>query len=281
MASDRISPTAHYTGYVWVHNGLSPPALGTPEGRLAYQALRPGNAAARLLRQPNLEGVLLARHRTIDWLLERAVAQDGIGQVIEIAAGLSGRGARFVRQFDGRIRYLEADLPAMAARKRRILADAGLARLDHQIVDFDALAESGPLSLSALAAQLAPDRGLAIVTEGLLNYFDEAAVRGLWARIAATLVRFPRGLYLSDLFLGEDSRGLRARLFARLLSRFVRGRVHVHFAGAAQAGAGLLAAGFTEATLHRPLDFERQLAGLDRASATRIRIVVARTAPAA
>ena len=46
--SDAISPTAHYTGYVWARNGLSHPALETPEGRRAVRV-----AAAGDRRQPD------------------------------------------------------------------------------------------------------------------------------------------------------------------------------------------------------------------------------------
>ena len=45
--SDAISPTAHYTGYVWARNGLSHPALATREGRLLFESLRPLIAASR------------------------------------------------------------------------------------------------------------------------------------------------------------------------------------------------------------------------------------------
>ena len=38
--------------------------------------------------------------------------------MLELACGLSPRGFRFTRKYGGRIRYVEADLPAMAARKK-------------------------------------------------------------------------------------------------------------------------------------------------------------------
>jgi hypothetical protein len=41
MDSARISPTAHYTGYTWLANGLSDPAFATPSGRFLYRASRP------------------------------------------------------------------------------------------------------------------------------------------------------------------------------------------------------------------------------------------------
>ncbi|MEI8259792.1 MAG: NTP transferase domain-containing protein, partial [Deltaproteobacteria bacterium] len=43
--SARISPTAHYTSYVWFRNGLSHPALVSPAGRALHLLLRPLNVA--------------------------------------------------------------------------------------------------------------------------------------------------------------------------------------------------------------------------------------------
>src|SRR5688572_15605351 len=123
--NERISPTAHYTGYVWFANGLSHPAFVSREGRLLYSVLRPANAASRAVGGPTLEGMLLARHRVIDHLLEQEIAAGRITQVVEIAAGLSPRGWRFARRHGDRLRYVEADLPEMAARKRDILARVG------------------------------------------------------------------------------------------------------------------------------------------------------------
>jgi len=44
---ETISPTAHYTGYVWFAHGQSHEAFATRAGRLMYHALRGPNAAAR------------------------------------------------------------------------------------------------------------------------------------------------------------------------------------------------------------------------------------------
>jgi O-methyltransferase involved in polyketide biosynthesis len=119
-SSDAISPTAHYTGHVWYRNGLSHPRLATREGRLMYDALAPAMWLAAPLAQTTLEDYLLARHRAIDALLTAAIGRGEVGQVIEVAAGLSPRGWRFVSRHPELV-YLEGDLPAMAARKRRAL----------------------------------------------------------------------------------------------------------------------------------------------------------------
>ena len=252
IRSDSISPTAHLTGYVWHRQGWSHPALVTPTGRLMYLGLRPAMLTSSALGGPALEDLLVARHRAIDQRLAEAIEAGTIGQVIEVAAGLSPRGWDFSRRYGPRLRYIEADLPSMAAIKQRRLAGARALAPGHEIVGLDALAERGPQSLSALAGRLDPGVGTAIVTEGLLNYFDEAAVRGIWRRFADALGGFRAGLYLSDLHLQHENQGVLARRFVTLLSAFVRGRVHLHFDSVDACTQSLRSSGFRKAVLHRP-----------------------------
>jgi len=251
----RISPTAHYTSDVWVRSGLSDPALSTRLGALFHAALTPLNATyGRLSGRPNLDAMLVARHRAIDGLLEREITAERVGQVVEIAAGLSGRGYRFARRFPD-VRYVETDLPPMASYKRRALDDAGLRGPNHDVRPLDALARDGPASLGAVAADLEPSRGLAIVTEGLLSYLARDAVLALWRRIATTLGRFPHGFYLSDLHLAGDVDGMWIpELFRVGLELFARGPVRYHFASADETVTSLRSAGFREARLCRPCD---------------------------
>ena len=239
-----VSPTAHYTGFVWARNGLSHPALATHEGRLLYDAVWPMNGISKLLGGPTLESYLLARHRALDTLLERAIERDGVSQVIEVACGLSPRGWRFERRYGDRLIYVEADLPEMAERKRRALAEMGSLSPAHRVVDLDATAAAGPGSLSAVAATLDPDGGLAIVTEGLLSYLGRDDVDALWRRFAGELSRFRAGSYLSDIGLGGGGASPLVSVFLVGLSAFVRGRVSVHFREPDQVAAALRAAGF-------------------------------------
>ncbi|HTJ45861.1 MAG TPA: class I SAM-dependent methyltransferase [Kofleriaceae bacterium] len=273
--SETISPTAHYTGYVWFANGLSHPAFATREGKLFYEALRPANAASKMLGGPTLEGMLLARHRVIDHLLSRAIEDGRVSQIVEVAAGLSPRGWRFTSRHGETITYVEADLPEMAARKREILRGATSETEHHRVVEIDALADDGPRSIGAICEALDPSRGVAIITEGLLNYFDAGNVRGMWKRFAAALARFPHGLYLADLSIASESGGPLAAMFATMLGVFVRGKVHVHFQDAAHAESELVAAGFASATLHRPVDFTSDVGEVEESGASRVRIVEA------
>ena len=252
-ASDRISPTAHYTGYVWARNGLSHPRLETTEGRVLFESLRGVMAVSRALGGNSLERYLLARHHSIDHLLAEAIEAGRVGQVIEVASGLSPRGWRFSSRYGDRLDYVEADLPGMADRKRRALRDMDALSDHHRVVALDALAESGPESLPGLAAQLRRERGTAVITEGLLGYLDTASVQRLWRQIARTLHTFPDGLYLSDLHLGAVQ-DLPIRAFRLLLSAFVRGNVHLHFETAEAAVEELRQAGFDQARVRRAAD---------------------------
>lgn len=251
--SEAISPTAHYTGYVWARNGLSPPELATLEGRALFESMRPSMAVSGALGGGTLEAYLLARHRAIDALLEGAIAQRGVTQVLEVAAGMSGRGLRFTQRYGEHLLYVEADLPAMAARKRRALAKLGALSQRHRVQELDALRERGPHSLAELVRELDPNGGLAIITEGLLGYLEPPDVRGLWRRFAGSLATFAAGTYISDVHIGEVQ-NLRVKAFRVLLAAFVRGPVHLHFGDEPQVIAALREAGFASAELYRAFE---------------------------
>lgn len=263
--SEAISPTAHYTGYVWFRNGLSDPALATAQGRVLFEALQPSMLASRTLGGPTLEGYLLARHIAIDGLLTRAIEQDGITQVIEVAAGLSPRGLRFHDRYGERLTYIEADLPGMAARKERALRDAHSLSDTHRVAPLDALRDRGELSLAELVAGLDRKRGLVIITEGLLGYLPGNAVTRLWQRFAAALSGFGSGRYLSDLHLaGAQTPPI--HVFRLVLSAFVRGRVHLHYADAQSAESALRGVGFTAASVRRAAEIAKESADRKGAS---------------
>ncbi|HEX6455997.1 MAG TPA: class I SAM-dependent methyltransferase [Solirubrobacterales bacterium] len=248
--SATISPTAHYTGETWVRNGLSHPRLATWQGRLFFDALALPNAASRMLGGPTLGGLLLARHRIIDALLEDLI-EGGVSQVIEVACGMSPRGWRFSQRYGDRLTYVEADLPAMAARKREALAQMGSLGEHHRVADLDVLRDGGPESLESLVDAMDPSAGLVIISEGLLVYFDDPTVEALWARLAKALRPFPTGAYLADLRIARPRRGVSERAFELLLGSFVRGKVHPYGGDEASAERDLRSAGFEEVRLHR------------------------------
>ncbi len=279
--SARISPTAHYTGFVWYRNGLSHEAFRTREGWLLHRALRPMNLAYELTGRASLDAMLLSRHRVIDHLLSRAIETGEIGQVVEVAAGLSPRGRRFTERYPDLI-YVEGDLPGMVARKREVLSRAGYGSPRHRVVEVNALADDGPGSLwGAFAEHLEPGHGTALITEGLIGYFDPASVAGMWHRFSRFLGDYPAGLYLSDLHTEADAAGTRgSRLFQRLLSIFARGQVHLHFSGPAEAEEALRATGFADASVHDPASFAGRVE-LPRVSRHVVQVIEARSGAAA
>lgn len=270
-----ISPTAHYTGYVWANRDIGPKELATLEGKLFFNSLQPIMTAQRLLGGVTVEGFLLARHRLIDLRLTEAIESGRIGQVVEIAAGMSPRGRVFAERYGDRITYVEADLPSMAERKREALAKLGPLGDHHRVVDIDALDDDGPNSLATVVANLDPERGIAFITEGLLNYLSADDVRGLWARIARAGTSFPSAVYLSDLHLASENSGTLIRIYSLALGTFVRGKMHFHFQDVADAERALDDAGFAEAAVLLPSDFADEVPGADSPTARGVRVVEA------
>ncbi len=274
---ELISPTAHYTGYVWLQHGLSHPAFATLQGQAFYYALKAPMAMAKGLGGPTLEAFLLARHRLIDLQLENAIESGEITQIIEIAAGLSPRGWRFASRHRERITYIEADLVEMAKYKHHLLQAGGLNTDQHHVRIINALADSGADSLVEIASKLDPEQGLAIITEGLVNYFDTPTVEAMWARFAKVLSGFKHGLYLSDLHVKANNSGTATRMFMGLLSTFVGGNVHLHFKDTATAEQALSKAGFSQGVLLKPSEFREQLPDCRPHGVNVVRVVCART----
>ncbi len=260
--SARISPTAHYTGYVWCRHGLAPAEWATREGRAMVAFMKVPMMVASLTNHGmTLEKMLLQRHRIIDWVLERAVASREVGQIVEVAAGHSGRGLRFARRYPELV-YVEGDLPAVVARKRAMLERVGWKpSAHHDVIELDALADRGPQSLfDAVGPRLDRARGTAIVTEGLIGYFARPDLDGMWRRFARFLGGYPAGLYASDCGVASDHRRSPARhAFRRFLGVVARGTVHIHFADEAALRDALAAAGLGRAEVHRPSALAAQL----------------------
>lgn len=248
-SSNRISPTAHYTGHTWVHHGMSDPALDTSMGRLLFNGLWPLERALSLLGAPTVEGFLISRHRVIDAYLHEAIDEGSITQVVELACGLSPRGMMFHRRYGDRITYVEADLPDMARLKRRRLEDSGETLGGcHRVETVDVLADDGPHCVGSLVAGLDDRTGTAIVTEGLVNYFDRDTAEGMFKRFTSALEPFSTGMYLSDLYLTGDNSNPLSAVFAAALGVFVRSRVYTYYASESEAVDALRSAGFDSVT---------------------------------
>lgn len=274
-SSEKISPTAYATGYFWYRHGLSHVALATPQGRRLDRAFGALIAATRLLSGISLEAMMLARHQGIDALLARAIDEGRVAQVVELAAGLSARGWRFKRRYGARLTYIETDLPAMVATKKNLLEQGGLLSAGHRVVELDARADGGERSLAGVMKTLDPKAGTVVITEGLMNYLDPETARGVWRRIAQNLARFPQGQYLADAYFTSERRSAAMLAFGAILSVFVRGRMHVHFASAQQAVALMQESGFRNAAVHETAALPETRAISRTPGADRVRILEA------
>ena len=156
-------------------------------------------------------------------------------------------------------------------------AEIGSLGDNHRVVELDALLDHGAQSLAAVASELDPELGLAIVTEGLLTYFGEDDVLGMWRRFARVLTGFRAGVYLSDLRVREENSGVTDRILQLVLSSFVQRSVHSHFDSELDAVEALLESGFAEARLHRAGDRAAALDAARDPAAARIHVVDAVT----
>jgi O-methyltransferase involved in polyketide biosynthesis len=236
---EDLSITALYTSAVWAW-GRVPCAhlFATTDGKRVFDVT---NAALALTRAAPLRYALLHRHAMIDHLVRAAK----VTRVIELAAGLSPRGAAFTA--DPNVRYTEIDLPAVVARKRELLASsdegrAVLARPNFELVAGD-----------VETVELDASEPVFVIAEGLAMYLDAAARGRLFAKVRrladlAGDVRFAFDLVPTN---EEPAPGLTGRMLEAAMKRFTGGRT---FERDARTRAGVIgelsAAGFdeTEAT---------------------------------
>jgi len=260
----KISPTAHYTSFVWFKNGMSHRNLATPMGRLFFYSLQPFNLLSWALSGGvTIERFLLQRHKIIDHLLGNAIERRGVNQVLEVAAGLSPRGLRMSDEYRSRaLRYVEADLPDMAKRKESLLKKVGAVGDNHLVTTVNVLRDDGDDCLSAVAERhLDSDTPTAIVTEGLVNYFDRDMIKSVWTRFATMLKERKGGVYLSDIVVTSDvPRAITAKIFRGGLNKMTRGNDVVrYFKTADDVIDALKEAGFRDVTLHQPESFKDRL----------------------
>lgn len=174
-----LSVTALYTSQVWAWGGLSQAHLfASPDAQRVFDG---ANAALAAARTPDhefapLHHSLLHRHAMIDHLLSAS----GYRQVIELAAGLSRRGAATTS--DVQVRYTELDLPHVVRHKRQLLqrTDEGravLARPGLRLVE-------GDVETVALEPFVRPGEPTFVIAEGLMMYLTAEGRRRLFAKVS-------------------------------------------------------------------------------------------------
>src|SRR3989449_10977282 len=117
---------------------------------------------------------MIVRTAVIDELILRAIERDGVGTVLNLAAGLDARPYRL--PLARSLRWVEVDFPDVIAYKKEQLAgERPACALDQVGVDL-----TDPTRRGALFAQIggAARRGL-VGSEGLLVYFTREQVAAL------------------------------------------------------------------------------------------------------
>jgi len=211
--------TAIYTSHVWKWGKFEAAELfATWRSRDVFNATNLALGIARLFRWglPSLRHGLAQRHCIIDNL----AADSGCKQVLELAAGLSRRGAAMSR--DPHLRYVEVDLPSVVEHKRKLLARSPEGRAVAARTNL--LLVGGDVRDTELASLLEPGP-VFVVAEGLLMYLDALQQRELWGRIATVVAERPGSAFVFDLvpFCEQPRPGVVGRSLEFVFKRFTRG----------------------------------------------------------
>jgi O-methyltransferase involved in polyketide biosynthesis len=210
-----------YTSQTWNWAGLPCAHLfATEDAKRVFDVTNAALAAASLFQRKAapLRHSLLHRHTMIDHLLR----ESGTRCVVELAAGLSRRGAAF--SSDPAIHYTELDLPAVVAKKRELLerTDEGravLARPNLVLVEAD-------VAVADLGAHVVQGAPVIVIAEGLMMYLDAAAQRALFAKVRALTAIARDVRFVFDLVPGaeEPPPGAVGRALEAAMKRFTGGR---------------------------------------------------------
>ena len=123
---------------------------------------------------------LVIRTAVIDEMIGRAIAQDGVDTVVNLACGLDTRAFRC--HLPGDLRWFDVDLPELVAYRRDRLA-AARPRCAYETIGADLL-DPGERR-DALRRATAGARAAMVLTEGFLLYLTEEQAGGLAADLAA------------------------------------------------------------------------------------------------
>ena len=216
-----LSVTALYTSQVWTWGGLSCAHLFmTREAKRVFDATNAALAAASLFKRSSapLRYALLHRHTMIDHLL----LGSGTRRVLELAAGLSRRGAAV--SGDPSIDYTEIDLPLVIAKKRALLERTPegrgvLARPGLHLIE-------GDLDTLALEPYVAAGEPVYVIAEGLMMYLTAEPRRQLFAKIRALAERTGELRFVFDLVPSDEEPlpGAMGRVLEAAMKRFTGGR---------------------------------------------------------
>lgn len=177
---DPVASTAHWVAAARARESVRPDALFHDP----FAAALAGDEGERWMDDPNDEvrvsTYVALRTRFFDDALVRA-AQDGIRQIVILAAGLDARAYRL--DWPAGTRLFELDRPEVLAHKDRVLAERGaVPRCTRTTLGADlTLPWAGDLR----AAGFVSGERSAWLVEGLLPYLHESDVRRLFTQLSA------------------------------------------------------------------------------------------------
>ena len=243
----HISFTAHYTGYIWYSMGISHPVFATRKGKFLARLVHPLESWAEKNVGGSMRSTLKQRHAMIDQHLDRLITQYPQLQVLEIACGLSPRGWNF-RTKHPEIDYRELDLPDMAKIKTQALKQIDphapeVLTGDIFTQDFERIFQS-----------FDPERPLVVISEGLINYFDQALLNKLLQGITEYGASFQELHYLTDIYPEPVKNRLARFIWAssKLLKVMSRSAFTFHFQSPAELQQFFTHTGFEEVDVVQP-----------------------------
>jgi methyltransferase (TIGR00027 family) len=189
-----VSDTARWVAYFRGLESERPDALFHDAYALRLAGER-GRTIANRLPKGALSWSVAVRTRIFDDMILDAVLNEGIGVVLNLAAGLDARPYRL--PLPAHLRWIEVDLDELIARKSAALeGDRSACALERVSLDLTDRASRQELFARVKAETAdARDPRVLVLTEGLLVYLDECDV----ASLADDLHRFfPTGAWLLE-----------------------------------------------------------------------------------
>lgn len=243
----HISFTAHYTGYIWYQMGISHPCLATSKGKTLAFIANPVETWAEKYVGGSMRTTLKERHILLDDSLKRLIEHYPDLQVLEIAAGLSPRGWWF-REHYPQIDYRELDLPDMAKTKQAALKQINAASPD--VLSVDLFTED----FKNAFAVFDPKRPLVMISEGLINYFENDLLQQLLKSIVHYGQDFTILHYLTDIYPEPTKNKLASVIWnsSKLLKVISRSAFSFHFQTPQEVRDFFQTAGFNQVEVIQP-----------------------------
>jgi methyltransferase (TIGR00027 family) len=175
----NVSGTAFWIAHFRAMEGARAEPLFEDPWASALAGERGREIMTQLRGSERIAWMLAIRTHAIDQLILRGIARDGFDTVLSLGAGLDTRAFRLA--LPAKLHWIEADMPEIVAHKREVLA--GVApRCAWTPISADLGATDVRQRVLAEAAVGA--RRMLVLTEGILEYLTDDAVRQLAFELA-------------------------------------------------------------------------------------------------